>query len=222
MIYAELGDFNTAINSVDQAIAISKDVGARNRLFLDYHAKAMILSTMGDYKGAFEYQTMYSELRNEVLNEENIAKMNELEVQYQTEKKEKENLIQRNRIQTLEHESRIATLQRIGLVVLILIGFAIFGAIYYGLKQKNLRVETERSKLDSELNYAEKNSPDSQCSWPTRMLFSKACARTSANFAHNPAIEIHSIESSIVLISISMTILGGSSSGNGSTGPQEF
>lgn len=44
---------------------------------------------LGRFKKAYEYHIEYHKLHEEILNKENIERMNELEVQYQTEKKKK-------------------------------------------------------------------------------------------------------------------------------------
>ncbi len=78
IISGEMGRYNEARQYIDRAIAISTDIGAKRKLYMDYEAMAIAMSTLGDYQTAFEYQKKYTELKSDVMSEENIATLNEL------------------------------------------------------------------------------------------------------------------------------------------------
>lgn len=91
-----------------------------------YNSLAELYEAMGDYKNARRYSVLYMALKDELYNETLTQQMGEIQVKYETEKKEKENLDLRrkNEIQQLllnsEKEKRRSQLI-IGLVIIVLI-----------------------------------------------------------------------------------------------------
>ncbi len=82
----------------------------------------------GNYKKAYEYHLVYSDLKDSILGEESHLQITEMETKYETEKKEKENLALKNRneVQKLEAEKKDAEIgkQR------VMIGVSIIGLLF--------------------------------------------------------------------------------------------
>jgi DNA-binding CsgD family transcriptional regulator len=111
---------------------------------------------LGRYKKAYEYHTDYHQLHDEILSKENIERMNELEVQYQTEKKEQELIIKKNKIKLLEERKQKAENEKWFLLISLIGALSLAIAIVYGLRQKMKRNKIQREKLDSDLAFKEK------------------------------------------------------------------
>ena len=138
------------------ALQNAKDTGTRKKMIGDLLEISKAYAGLGRYKKAYEFHTDYHKLHDEILGEENIERMNELEVQYQTEKKEKELIIKQNEIKLLEERKQKAE-NRVLFFIITAIGILLFAlAVFYGLRQKIKRNKIERSKLDSDLAFKEK------------------------------------------------------------------
>ena len=48
---------------------------------------------MNDYRNAYQYHQLYSQIKDSIFNEESSKQIAELQTKYETEKKEKENKI---------------------------------------------------------------------------------------------------------------------------------
>ena len=155
-LYNKKSDYRKALKYMKDALQIAKDTGTRKKMIGDLLEMSKAYAGLGRYKKAYEFHTDYHKLHDEILGEENIERMNELEVQYQTEKKEKELIIKQNEIKLLEERKQKAEDQRLFFIITA-IGIFLFAlAIFYGLRQKMKRNKIERAKLDSDLAFKEK------------------------------------------------------------------
>ncbi|MFP4845574.1 tetratricopeptide repeat protein [Winogradskyella sp. PE311] len=155
-LYNKKGDFRKALNYMKDAIENADETGTRKKKIGDLLEISKAYAGLGRFKKAYEYHTEYHELHDEILGEENIEKMNELEVQYQSEKKEKELIIKQNKIKLLEERKQKAENQKVFLIISLLGLIALATAIVYALRQKMKRNKVEREKLDNSLQFKEK------------------------------------------------------------------
>ena len=112
-MYTKLGRYDEAEQLLFSALEISEETGVRKKMITDYLAIAELYAAKGDFRSAYEYHVEYAKLDNEVLNEETLERINELEIKYQTEKKEQEIIIQQNQIELLEQKARVARIQNV-------------------------------------------------------------------------------------------------------------
>src|SRR5690606_8369836 len=96
-----------------------------------------------DSKKALEYFKDYIKVKDSVLNLETNSKIAELEIQYQTKKKENEILLQKADILNKEQGLKTKNYQIIGLIGLTLV-ISLFGYLLYNQqKHKNLQLKKE-------------------------------------------------------------------------------
>lgn len=145
-----------AIPFIKESLNKSKEINAQNEIAENHLALSEASSLMGNHKFAYQNHLEYSRIHEEMLNAENIEKMNELEIKYQSTKKEKELLIKDNEIALLDARKQKAESQRLFLFITLLglIAFAV--SIVYGLRQKMKRNKVSREKLDASLAFKEK------------------------------------------------------------------
>lgn len=155
-LYNKKGEHRKALRFMKDALQISEDTGTRKKMIGDLLEMSKAYAGLGRYKKAYEFHTDYHELHDEILGKENIKKMNELEVQYQTEKKEKELIIKQNEIKLLEERKQRAENQKLFLIISLIGALALAAAIVYALRQKMKRNKIEREKLDKDLEFKEK------------------------------------------------------------------
>ncbi len=87
-LYGELGDYNKAIEYCEKALKIAKEIDAGEIIESTYDSMAEAAVKAGDYKKAYEYQKLFSTAMNDFINKENTRQLSELNVKYETEKKQ--------------------------------------------------------------------------------------------------------------------------------------
>lgn len=156
LVYLEQGKLRQAETYIKDAIDIAKGTKTRKNMINDYKALAQVYQAQGRLNLALDEFMTYDSLKSVIWSEENIEKINELEIKYQSEKKEKEIALQDKQIAQLEQKAAIAQAQRTALIGGIIALLMIFGAVYYALQQKFKRQALEKEKLDAELNHKRK------------------------------------------------------------------
>ncbi len=150
------GEYRKALNYMKDALQISEETGTRKKKIGDLLEISKAYAGLGRYKKAYEFHTDYHKLHDEILGEENIERMNELEVKYQTEKREKELIIKQNEIKLLEERKQKAENEKLFLLISLIGTLALIVAIIYGFRQKMKRNKIKREKLNDELAFKEK------------------------------------------------------------------
>lgn len=138
----------------EETIAAADQVGARVQkrdalLWMMEAAKGT-----GDYKRALSYAERYIPLRDSLLNESKQRELSELEAQYQTEKKEQENLVlkSKNDLQALEISRKELFIFGLVLVLIIItIGSVVF------VRQNKRLAEQKTALLEQRLLRSQMN-----------------------------------------------------------------
>lgn len=107
-----------------------------------------------NYEQAFLHHKKYKEISDSSLNENSLAKIQELQTRYETERKEREieRLNETNRIQELEYRQTLSWL------VIGLIGLSLAGAVFFFFNRQrillanNQKLEVEQRLLRSQMN----------------------------------------------------------------------
>ncbi len=73
-----------------QALSIATEISAKPLLIDTYQSLSRCDSSLGDYKGAFQYYRLYSTTKDAVFNEESDKSLTEMQTKYESQKKEKE------------------------------------------------------------------------------------------------------------------------------------
>jgi len=136
-IYSNQKDFRAASIALDSFLAVAERSG-REAQVTQYSLKLARLYQQRElYDSAYFALDNYLDAWRTFNNEEQLQRINELEVQYQTQKKERENqlLRQQNRIYTLRNRLFLA------LTVAAFLLLAMLGFFYHSLRQKNRQIE---------------------------------------------------------------------------------
>lgn len=155
-VYMKENKPKIALDYYKKALKISEETGTSKKKITDYLRLSQAYSALGQFENAYKNHVDYHKLHDEILNEENIERMNQLEISYQTEKKEKELAIQKTEIEVLKQKEEVSK-NRQRLLGIGSLSFLLFaGALFYGLRQKMKRNKLEREKLDTSLQFKEK------------------------------------------------------------------
>lgn len=160
--YELLNDTDNAINYFEQALQASKDAGYRWLTYRIYESLSKNLEKKNEFQKALGYYKQYSSYKDSIYNLEATTNKNEIEIQFETEKKEKEILQQRAEIA----EARLKVEQK-NILLLGLVGLAIIlGLIGYQFyrvqKIRNKQLEKENLLKDALIKIETQNKLQEQ------------------------------------------------------------
>lgn len=87
-LYGEMGDYKKAILFCEKALSLAKEIDAKEIIESTYDSMAEAAAKAGDYKNAFNYHKLFSVTRNDFMNTENTKQLSELNIKYESEKKQ--------------------------------------------------------------------------------------------------------------------------------------
>ncbi len=157
-IYTELNDLKHAKYYLYKSMALNKSLGAKANLAEDYFQLSIIFERSNDFKTALEYQRMFTDLRDSIINEDSNSQLAEMETKYQTDKKEKENLLLQAKDQlsteTIKKQRTISYFIIACLILAVLFGFFIFRG--YRQKQKaNIIITQQKEDVEAQKKVVE-------------------------------------------------------------------
>jgi signal transduction histidine kinase len=88
--YLERKEYDEAVQYLEKGLKIGREIGDRGSIEQIYDIFAKLFSEKGDYKQALDYFQCYVEVKDEIFTEESSKKIAEMQIKYETEKKEKE------------------------------------------------------------------------------------------------------------------------------------
>ncbi len=133
--------YRKSVNYAEEGVALAKEVGSPELLSSLYYNLSDSYKALGDYKRSFEYYKLSDSIDYEITNTEKNAQLAELQVKFDTEKKDRE-IAEK----TLElTEASIEQKQLLaGLVFLLLVA----GFIYWSLLRKKKSNKLLQSKKE--------------------------------------------------------------------------
>ena len=155
------GNHGEAIRYANKSLELANEAGIKDLVELNYRILADIHADKKDYRNALSWFKKASTLRDSLFNEEKSKKIAEMNVKYETEKKEKENLLLRKNNEIKELELRRRRTQQtytyaIALLILIL-AFVLYRRyqakqkINEMLREKNEHISQQRDQLSKAL-----------------------------------------------------------------------
>ena len=135
-IYYRLGDLNSAISKYEECLDLSEDINQGYQIRYCYEQLAKIYEQKKDYKNALLTKSKYISIKDSVLNLQTHAKIAELEIAYETERKDRQ-IAEKN----LDiRQKRDQLFLAFGIIVILII-MAIW--IYRSQKLKRERIQRE-------------------------------------------------------------------------------
>ena len=147
--YAKENKFKASSKEVKNALKIIKEKGFKEFEIDAYKLLANVEAKLGNYKQAFIYYEKYAIGKDSLFEDNKTKTIFELETKYETEKKEKENLLQRADIAEKELNISKKNIQILGLSVLAIILFILGYLFYNQQKVKNKQLQKENELKDA-------------------------------------------------------------------------
>jgi serine phosphatase RsbU (regulator of sigma subunit)/uncharacterized protein HemY len=143
-------NFSTANSYYLKALKTAREINYKTEEREAYEHLANISEEMQDYKKALAYHKRYTELKDSILNEASLKQTAELNIRYETEKKEKEILLltkdQELKDKNLKEQRLVRIGLTIGLGLLLILSLLLFNR--YRFKQKaNLLLEKQKEEI---------------------------------------------------------------------------
>ena len=137
-IYYNSGDFGKAEKFSIECLKLANASGMQ---YLQLHANEQlsnIFKSKGDYKNAYQYFVMGSKVHDSIFNTESDERIAEMEVKYETEKKEKEILLLREQSKLQKEQARNAKLIFFSITIIFLLVLVLIIISYRSAKHKQL------------------------------------------------------------------------------------
>lgn len=158
-IYYALGKYKQAIDSSEKSLEIGKKLQSKTNVRSSALSLTKSFVKIKEYKPAYEYHVLYSEMKDSLFNEESAKQLQEMETKYQTEKKQQE--IEKQNL-TIEKQHAQSRSQRImlfamfgGLLLVVLIAIQVFRGYKQKkkanalLESKNIVIEEKNTNLNT-------------------------------------------------------------------------
>nr|WP_294894008.1 sensor histidine kinase [uncultured Pedobacter sp.] len=128
-LYGEIGNYQLAIKYCERALEISKKISAIEIIESTYDSMSDAAKRAGDYKMALAYQKLFTEYNKKFINEENTKQLSELNVKFETEKKQK--LIQQQQFEISRKNQWLY-----GSLIFLFLGLVVFYLVIRNNKYK--------------------------------------------------------------------------------------
>ena len=152
-LYIEFHKFDTALYYEMQAKNIAIKLSAKELLKKCYKSLSKIYAAKGDYNNFLNSFENYTNLKDSIFIEENAKQIAEMQTKYETEKKEKENILLRTDIEIRKAQNHrlIIGLSLLGFIVILL--FIIIFQVKKVYLQKRRLTEERNKNLKEKLSY---------------------------------------------------------------------
>ena len=152
---ANLGNFQKAISQLREALNLALELKVQEEVKNIYMSFAELYEKMGAYKKSLDYRKEYELWKDSLISENHLNVVRELEVKYETEKKDQQItlLAQEKEVQQKEAQ-RQATLKNAVSIGLLLIAL-LSGLLFYTYQQrlKNQKALASKNEEIQEVNF---------------------------------------------------------------------
>lgn len=154
--HQQLGELEKALNGYLSALSPSMDKDVKENQSAIYMNVSEIYEQMGNKNLALDYYKKYVNVKDEITNHEKSRLFADIQIKYDTERKEREIAIGEQRITILEQRNEIQDLLKMRLIVtlIVIVVFFILGiyAIWQRMKKNRLKQKIENDRLTHELD----------------------------------------------------------------------
>jgi tetratricopeptide (TPR) repeat protein len=161
LVYIEQKKFDEAEISLQKSLDKFKEIGFKEAVKEALSCFAQLYETKGDFKKAFEYGKLYSEMKDSLLNEQMSRQITEMDVKYDSEKKDKELIKKDAEIVRQQSEADKKNLQRnafiIGFLLVLTVAFFVLRS-YNRKKAANIQLEGKNQQIEKQKKLVEEKN----------------------------------------------------------------
>src|ERR1043165_6624290 len=152
--YVKTKEYDKALESVDKGLKLSREISAPEQIIHAYQVFSIIYSAKEDFKNAFLFKELDTAMKDSISAAENKRQIAEMQVRFDTEKKESENklLQQENEIQALTITNNRYLLMGLGGLLLLIILSGILIVKQNRTRSEQRALQMEQKMLRSQMN----------------------------------------------------------------------
>jgi len=143
-IYKQQKNYPKAIYYFEQTIVTGRAYGVKGEVEIAFENLSQIYAQQGDFKKAFEYQSKHVALHDSLNHEENKKQIEQLQAQFNSEKKE----VEIAQLKKSAQQQRITNFLLGGIILLLLVLMFNFLQRYRFRKQANAKLEEQKQQLE--------------------------------------------------------------------------
>lgn len=145
-VYFAMGKLDLAIIFNKTGLELAEQIGAKSQKKIAYQSLSEAYLEKENFEQAFYYHVLYSQVKDSIIEENKVRSMTEMQIKYESEKKEIENFVLKNENQVKSKNQFYLFIIALILVALLLIMFYSFRLRTKSHKQQEAIVNFERSK----------------------------------------------------------------------------
>jgi tetratricopeptide (TPR) repeat protein len=157
-VYVKMNRLDSALVHLKLSLSIYSDLGDKDGVKDSYASLADLYSKMKNYEKAYEFHVLYSGLKDSILNEESAKQIAEMNIKYDSEKKDKELIKKDAEINKQQLEAERKNLQRnafiAGFISVLALVFFILRS-YNQKKAANLQLEEKNDLIEKQKKLVE-------------------------------------------------------------------
>jgi tetratricopeptide (TPR) repeat protein len=150
-IYLKEGNYKLAFENAYRALEYSQEVASLQEIYSNYELLSEIFKSTGDYKQALYYYTHYTALKDSVSGAETRENIADIQTKYETEKKEKENLLLKKDIEIEKRKSDSLKILAIILIIAGMVSLMLFYFIRKNAINKKKLAESVAARLEDKV-----------------------------------------------------------------------
>lgn len=163
-VYLNKKDYIKAENHFKKSLKLAQEAGITNSVKNAHNLLSDVYKAKGDYKKAYEYYVVGSQIGDSIFNEESDARIADMEIKYQSEKKEEEIKLLQETAKLNEATSKTNRIIFSAVIVILVLVIILVIMSYRSYKHKQLaeqiktKQNAERKMLDAviETEYKER------------------------------------------------------------------
>ncbi|MEA2041445.1 MAG: tetratricopeptide repeat protein, partial [Bacteroidota bacterium] len=152
-VYRKIGDYRTSNIYTDSVYQYAKQFGDTRNLAYAYESYSKNNEALGNYMKALDYYKLYKTMNDSLFEESKTKTINELEISYETEKKEQQNslLTTENSLQKAKINSKNTLIYSLIIIFILAVGIALVWYIAHNraVKQKH-RIQLGQQKIEAQ------------------------------------------------------------------------
>ena len=153
-VLIETGDYQKAHEAITTGLELSTKIHANRYKDESYELFAKLYEAQGNYKQALNYFKKHHALNDTIFSKEKQNRLSEIQIKYETERKEKEiELLKKdNQINKLEIKRQKNFRNYVAIFAILVLALAILAYNRFNLKKKNARILEKKNRQLSEAN----------------------------------------------------------------------
>ncbi|MEW6467567.1 MAG: tetratricopeptide repeat protein [Bacteroidota bacterium] len=162
-VEAQRMNFKKAHEYFKNSEDLCKSIGSLLLLRETYQAIYESYEKAGDYRNAFIYHKLYSDVKDSLVNAESSKSIVQMQALYETEKKDKEILRQNAELKQKDLEALQKETQRNGFIIASVFMLAVAGAVFVGYRQKqkaNVLLASQKSEIQRQKDIVEEQQKE--------------------------------------------------------------